>query len=126
MGYDRNSLGVMPVWVYKAKNRYQPKYERSVVKYNVVVSHTGHVVFVSGGHPGAMSDTTLARKYSPALRESDVILADLAYISIPHCLTPIKNLHGGLTADQLEFNRVFQFYRARAEHCFGWMKSFAF
>ena len=80
----------MPVWVYKAKNRYQPKYERSVVKYNVVVSHTGHVVFVSGGHPGAMSDTTLARKYSPALRESDIILADLAYVSIPHCLTPIK------------------------------------
>ena len=38
---------------------------------------------------------------------------------------PVKNLHGGLTPDEKEVNRVFQFYRARCEHAFGWMKSFS-
>ena len=56
----RGSWDAFPVWVYQAPNRYQPKYERSVVKYNVIVAHTGHIAFISGGHLRAMSDTTLA------------------------------------------------------------------
>jgi hypothetical protein len=120
----RGSWDTVPVWVLSAPHRYQPKYERNVVKYNVIVCHTGHIAYLSGGHPGAMSDTTLARSYIPPLLPTDTLLADLAYVSVPHCLTPIKKPNNGvLTNDQVEFNRIVQYYRARSEHSFGWMKN---
>ena len=73
--------------------------------------------FVSGPHPGAFSDTTLPRHCRPALRPDMTILADLAYMSVPNCLTPIKADHV-LSVDEEEFNRIVQFYRVRMDDSF--------
>ena len=48
------------------------------------------------------------------------MLCDKAYISVPNCLVPIKE-RPGLTAAEMEYNRVLQFYRARVEHAFAWL-----
>lgn len=119
--FTLGSWDTFPIFVRHGRGRYQPKYKAPVVKFQGITSHLGFIGFISGPHPGAMSDTTLARLYRPPLGPSDTILADLAYLSVPNCLTPFKKPPTGhdLDVDALEFNRVHQFYRARVEHQFG-------
>jgi hypothetical protein len=121
------SWDTFPIFCKAASNTYQPKYKHHVVKFQGIINHLGFFCFVSGPHPGAMSDTTLARLYRPHFQPHWTILGDLAYLSVPNCLTPFKNqgacpeqgLAQSLTPDELEFNRVHQFYRARVAHAFG-------
>ena len=119
--FTMGSWDTFPAIVRQSKGRYQPKYKAHVVKFQAITSHLGFICFLSGPHPGAMSDTTLARVYRPSLQPDDTILADLAYLSVPNCLTPFKkpNKPHELDSDALEFNRIHQFYRARVEHQFG-------
>ena len=117
---SQGSWDTFPIHVQQGQGRFQPKYKKAVVKFQVIISHIGSIAFVSGPHPGAMSDTTLARIYRPVLRPRDQLLADLAYMSVPKCLRPFKKPPGGLLdPDALEFNRVHQFYRAKVEHQIG-------
>jgi hypothetical protein len=115
------SIDTFPVFVQCGANRYQPKYKHYVVKFQGVTNHLGFFAYLSGPHPGAMSDTTLARIWRLALSAWQTLLGDLAYLSVPNCLTPFKNPQepATLTQDELEFNRIHQFYRARVEHAFG-------
>ena len=94
-----------PIVVQHGPHRYQPKYKGYVTKWQGIVSFLGMFAVVSGPHPGAFSDTTLARHCRPALRPDMTILADLAYMSVPNCLTPIKADHV-LSVDEEEFNRI--------------------
>ena len=80
------SWDTFPIRVFSGRGRYQPKYKNAVVKCQGITTHMGLFAYVSGPHPGQMSDTTLARKYRPLLRASDTLLADLAYLSVPNCL----------------------------------------
>ena len=75
---------------HSGAKRYQPKYKANVAKFNCIVSNQGYIAFISGPHPGAMSDTTLARLYRPVLKNNDTLLGDKAYESIPNVLPPIK------------------------------------
>ena len=52
-------------------SHFQPKYKKFVVKLQSITSHLGAAAYISGPHPGAMSDTTLARKYIPHLHNTD-------------------------------------------------------
>ena len=114
------SWDTFPILVPSGKGRFQPKYKASVVKFQGITNHLGLFAFISGPHPGAMSDTTLARMYRPNLTPTDVILADLAYLSVPNCSTLFKKANSyDLDRDEMEFNRVHRFYRARVEHQFG-------
>ena len=120
------SWDTFPIRVFSGRGRYQPKYKNAVVKFQGITTHMGLFAYVSGPHPGQMSDTTLARKYRPLLRASDTLLADLAYLSVPNCLPPVKKPQGGdITFWQKEFNRIHQFYRARVEHQFGHLHTWA-
>ena len=105
-----------PVQTLSGPGRYHPKYQCHCVKFNAILTLTGLFAYVSGPHPGAMSDTTIAR-----LQRSDTLLGDKAYISVPNCLVPIKEQAGGLTNPEVEYNRVLRFYRACVEHSFGWL-----
>eukprot|EP00667_Euglena_gracilis_P029445 EG_transcript_39061 len=121
------SVDTVPIFVCQGPHRYQPKYSHSVVKFQCVVTHLGFLAFLSGPHPGAMSDTTLFRQYRPNLPllglQDHYLLADLAYLSVPNSLPPIKG--NNLTPEESEFNRCHQFYRARCEQYFAEMHSFA-
>lgn len=119
------SIDTFPIFVHRGRSRYQPKYAGNVAKFQAICSHLGMFCFLSGPHPGAMSDTTLARVYRPDYEALDLRacywLADLAYISVPHMLPPFK---GEQTPDQAEFTRVHQFYRARVERAFADLHKF--
>ena len=96
-----------PIFVLSGAHLYQPKYKHSVVKFNAIVTHLGLCAYISGPHPGAMSDTTIARKYRPGLSATHTLLGDLAYLSVPNCLTPFKcPPNGSLTHLEDEFNGV--------------------
>ena len=68
----------------------------------------------------------------PPFLDHEVVLSDKAFASVPHCLPPIK-FHAAAAGAQhershqpvqdAEFNRCHQFFRARCEHCFAWLKS---
>jgi hypothetical protein len=111
-----------PVFSNSTPHRFQPKYEDTCVKFSVICSHAGFFCFISGPHPGAMNDGTLSRQNRPALLASDTVLGDKAYIAVPNCLPHVKGKDENLTPDEREFNRVLQFYRARVEHRFAWLK----
>ena len=64
----RGSWDTFPVQTLAAPRRYQPKYGCYCVKFNAVVSFQGLFSYLSGPHPGSMSDTTIARMYRPALQ----------------------------------------------------------
>lgn len=103
------------------------KYEQNVAKFQVLVTHIGFASWFSGPHVGTMSDTTLFRLHQPSLGDKDFILGDLAYESVPHVLTPVKNNFGkfGMPVREGEYIRVHQFYRARVEHFFGKVNKFS-
>ena len=86
------SIDTFPIETNSAPHFYQPKYKKSVVKFQAVVSHLGLLAFLTGPHPGAMSDTTLAKQYPPPYAQHGLqrsfVLGDLAYISVPHVLPP--------------------------------------
>ena len=63
--YVIGGVDTFPVLCKAARHRYQPKYKAYVVKFQAYVSHLGLFGFVSGPHPGACSDATLARRYHP-------------------------------------------------------------
>lgn len=113
-------VDTFPVFALGGPHRNQPKYKANVFKFQAYVSHLGFIGFLSGPHPGAFSDTTLARHYHP--RGQRTYLADLAYVSVPFCLPPHK---GDQTAEEEEFTRVHQWYRARTEHCFAKLHAFS-
>ena len=119
------SIDTFPVRVHRGRSRYQPKYAGNVCKFQATCSHLGMFCFLSGPHPGAMSDTTLARLYRPNYAayglQSCYWLADLAYISVPQMLPPFK---GEQTEWEAEFTRVHQFYRARVERSFADLHKF--
>ena len=116
-------VDTFPIFCLRKKHRNQPKYKHAVVKFQSYVSHLGMHGYLSGPHPGAASDTTTARRYHPV--GNYTFLADLAYISVPHCLPPFGE--DMCQASQLfaEFTRVHQWYRARTEHAFGRLNKFA-
>eukprot|EP00667_Euglena_gracilis_P016854 EG_transcript_17674 len=123
--YVLGSLDTFPLVVENGPNRYQPKYKSCVVKFQGAVSNLGLLAFLSGPHPGAMSDTTLARNYVPPYAsyglENCYLLADLAYTSLPHLLPPYKGIQ---TPQQARFTQIHQWYRARAEHYFADLHNF--
>ena len=110
-----------PVQTLAGDRRYQPKYQCHCVKFNAVLTFQGLFAYLSGPHPGAESDTTLARTFRPGFLPHESLLGDKAYISVPNCVVPIKERPGGLSPAEVEYNRVHQFYRARVEHAFAWV-----
>ena len=73
-----------------------------------------------------MSDTTLAHRHRPLFGPTEFVLKHLAYESVPNMLTPFKNNYGqhGMLPREQEYNRLHQFYRARAEHTVARLKTF--
>ena len=115
-------VDTFPIFSLEKKHRYQPKYKAAVLKMQAYVSHLGMFGFISGPHPGAASDTTTARRYHP---EGDfTFLADLAYISVPHCLPPYGAERCEASEACSEFTRIHQWYRARTEHAFARLHHF--
>ena len=116
----RGSIDTFPIFVDGGFGRYQPKYSGNVVKFQAIVSHQGLLAWLTGPHPGAMSDTTIARRCSPPWTlfglVHDYVLADLAYLSVPHMLTPFK---GAVNRNEEFFNAAHSHYGARCEHYFG-------
>ena len=120
------SLDTFPIHIAQGPSRYQPKYAGNVAKFQAFLSHLGLYAYLSGPHPGAMSDATLSRLYRPNLGlyglQSCYFLADLPYISIPNMLPPFKGVNQ--TFWEMEFTRVHQFYRARCEKAFAQLNEF--
>ena len=59
----RMVVGILSQFLYFVVHIYThlyiTKYEHSVVQFNAIVTHLGLCAYISGPHPGAMSDTTL-------------------------------------------------------------------
>jgi len=54
------SVDTVPIYVFAYPHGYQPKYQAYVVKFLVVVSHTGYILFVSDAYTGASNDGVIA------------------------------------------------------------------
>ena len=89
----KGSWDTFPVRTLAGTRRYQPKYKSNCVKFNAIVTLQGLFAFVSGPHPGSMSDTVIARMYRPQLGRGITLLGDKANISVPNCLVPITYYH---------------------------------
>ena len=59
------SWDTFPIRVFCSRGRYQPKHKNAVAKFQGITTHMGLFAYVSGPHPGQMSDTTLAQKWLP-------------------------------------------------------------
>ena len=118
-------IDTFPIHAPRGQSRFQPKFYKNVVKFQDIVSHLDLLRFFSGPHPGAMSDTTPARIYRPPYAllgfANYYLLAEFAYLSVPHMLPPFK---GDQTTYEEEFTRIHQFYRARAEKVFAGLLNF--
>lgn len=120
------SVDTYPVKVYDGHRRYAAKYKAPVMKFQVAITHLGFVMYLSGPHLGADSDTTIFRRFTPTLPSHAYVLGDKAYISLPKCLPPIKeNNRRFPRLQRREFNRIHGHYRSRVEQCIGWMKRWA-
>lgn len=117
------SVDTYPVKVYDGPRRYAPKYKAPVMKFQVATTHLGFVMYLSGPHVGADSDTKIFRDCTPPLPGQSYLLGDKAYISLPKCLPPIKQNNSRFPRlHRKEFNRIHGHYRSRVEQCIGWMK----
>ena len=54
------SVDTVPIYVSTYLNGYQPKYQHDVVKFLVVISHTGFILYVSPPYTGNSHDGVIA------------------------------------------------------------------
>ena len=91
--------------------------------FQVVVTNLGFVSSICGAFPGASSDTTIYRRHPPPMHPWQYVLGDKAYVSVAHCLPPIKRSDPSFSRSQRNaFNGVMGHYRVRVEHGIGWLK----
>ena len=81
------------------------------------VSHLGLIGFLSGPHLGACSDLVTARGCHP--RGDFTFLAALAYISVPHYLTPRGAERSKSSLACSEFTKLHRWCKARTELAFA-------
>jgi hypothetical protein len=119
---------------------YNGKYSCHVLKVQVVVDHSGTILWYSGPHIGTTHDIELTRRYPPPLADGEEVLADLAYIGADaHYCVPFKRrvievpIGNGrrrkkhtlpLSEPQTVYNRCHSWYRSTVEHTFGYVKRF--
>ena len=111
-------VDTFPVRAYQGPGLYSGKYGMPVYKFQVTCTNLGAIAEVSGPYKGAKNDTKIFRASQPQLPPGAYLLADKAYISVPHLLPPIKENNARYTMVEIEeFNRIHGHYRSRVEHC---------
>ena len=127
------AIDTFPIRIYRPKKKLlvkatmNPKYKSCVLKVQVMVDHTGNIIWFSGPHLGTISDIELWRRYKPKnkLYNNELFLADKAYIGSQDCITEIKKYKSrDLTDVQKAWNRIIQWYRSSVEHGIGYVKRF--
>ena len=129
------SVDTVPVYVKAYQNGYQPKYAADVVKFLVVISHTGYILYVSApytgnSHDGVIADHCLTaflvgKKWSVV---GDGLFSGQPYIDLfdkPE-IWPSRLLEGQSLEEYLTnglqrqlHNAELQYVRSRVEHAFG-------
>jgi hypothetical protein len=73
--------------------------------------HTETPIWFQGLNIGTMADCNLWKQHVPPLEPWELWLADLAYISCPHLVTPFKRPRGGqLTDEEKNYNEQHSWY----------------
>ena len=129
-------MDTVPIHVTACDHCFQPKYQAHVLKFLVVTSHTGFILFVSSSYTGACSDEhmpTHSGVTALLLQEGWKLLADGDFHSenliIPFTATQVfpMRLSPGQTEAQykterdakIEHNTVQAHFRSRVEHAYG-------
>ena len=119
-----SSVDGFPLVVCRSSNKfvqalcYSGKYKESVLKGEMAMAvAAGFPLDWSGLHVGTMHDITMWRKVQRSLFDWEYWIGDKGYIGAPEIICEYKMYKGRpLTTEQIEFNRMLQFYRGRNEH----------
>lgn len=111
-----------PIEYRVAKSLFNPKYGGFVLKWQVIVDFIGNYLFLSGPHvlyDGIIFERTLM---DHPMNPWELLLGDGHYIKLDQVLTPFRR-HHVLSKQEIIFNSILSFYRARVEHCIRRVKA---
>jgi len=127
-------VDTFPIFVRRPKNStharylYQGKYKSFIVKIQMIASHEGVPMFLSGPHIGVRSDIKIWRNAGPwagGLESEGHCLGDKAYVSGRGIICPYKRRVGhDLNRAEKDYNLIHSWFRASIEHVFSQMKKF--
>ena len=111
----------------QARRYYQPKYGACVMKVQIIVDLNGLIIFATFLHQGTSGDARIWRHHHPRFLGREFVLADGAYSSCAHTLSPYRaDRVGGMGVAEELANSIIQYYRARVEHIIGVVTAHAF
>ena len=109
----------------KDGSNYSGKYKRAALKFECICSLSGVPLCIRGPFPGKQHDSAIFQSGNPLVHNpEELIIADKAYIGLPHCIVPQKKSKNIRPSKSLElWHRK---YRAPVEHCFARFHKFRF
>ena len=103
------------------------QYRANVLKFQLIVTFNCRIVGFEFGFPGVIHDGTILRESFAngryPMHDWELMLADGAYISVPHCLIPVRRRQGRFfTPQESAVNSMIAYARSRVEHVNAWIK----